>query len=117
MPMRAKRPCVYPGCPELSDGRYCNKHQRQANSDYNRYSRDDDSKLFYKSQAWRRLSALQLKREPLCAECLNAGRATPAAIAHHAVSIRDGGERLDIADLRSLCRGCHNRKHGGRANR
>ena len=31
----------------------------------------------------------------------------------HAVPIRDGGERLDMANLRSLCRGCHNRKHNG----
>jgi len=111
MPTKAKRPCIYPGCPELSDGRYCDKHQRKVNGDYNRFSRDDDSKRFYKSPAWRRLSALQLKREPLCAKCLKAGRVTPAAIADHYVPIRDGGERIDMANLRSLCRACHIRKH------
>lgn len=26
MPKKQKRPCSYPGCPELTDGRYCEKH-------------------------------------------------------------------------------------------
>lgn len=110
MPRKPKQPCGYPGCPELSDGSYCEKHRRQVNSEYNRFSRDEDSTAFYRSAAWRRLSRLQLKREPLCAECLKAERITPAEISDHVIPIRAGGARLDMANLQSLCKSCHRRK-------
>lgn len=112
MPRKPKQPCAYPSCPELSDGRYCEKHRQKLDRDYNRYKRDEDSKVFYNSRAWRGLAARQLKREPLCAECLRAGRITPAKIADHIKPIREGGARLDKENLQSLCRACHNRKHG-----
>jgi 5-methylcytosine-specific restriction protein A len=111
MPHKPKRPCVFPGCPELSDGAYCEKHRRQVNREYNRYARNEDTNTFYHSTAWRRLSRLQLKREPLCAECLKGGRVTPAYIADHIQEIRHGGARLDMNNLQSLCKACHNRKH------
>jgi 5-methylcytosine-specific restriction protein A len=112
MPYKPKRPCAYPNCPELTDGRYCEKHAPKVNSDYNRYARDADSKCFYNSKAWRVLSKRQLRLEPLCAECLKAGRTQAAAIADHIRPIKRGGARLDIENLQSLCRACHNRKHG-----
>ena len=112
MPYKPKKPCCYPGCPELTNERFCDKHRPQASREYNRYIRDEDSKKFYNSTAWRKLSALQLKREPLCAECLKAGRIQHAEIADHIKPIREGGARLDINNIQSLCRGCHNRKHG-----
>ena len=111
MPYKPKQPCNYPGCAELSDGRYCEVHRRQVNAEYNRYTRDEDSKRFYASAAWRRLSRMQLMREPLCVVCYGAGRITPAEIADHIMPIRDGGARLDLSNLQSLCRGCHNKKH------
>ena len=112
MPRKPKQPCAYPNCAELTDGRYCEQHRRQVNNEYNRYTRDEDDKNFYNSTAWRRLSRIQLRREPLCAECLRAGRITPAEIADHIQPIRDGGARLDSENIQSLCRACHNRKHG-----
>ena len=111
MPRRPKRPCAYPNCPELTEGMYCDKHNKQVNKEYNRYKRDEASKRFYNSKAWRRLAALQIKREPLCAECLKAGRITPAAIADHIRPVREGGQKYDIDNLQSLCRACHNKKH------
>ena len=111
MPWSAKRPCSYPGCPALTNGRYCEKHRRQVSSEYNRYTRDEDSVAFYSSAGWRRLSKMQLRREPLCVVCYRAGRITPAEIADHIIPIRDGGARLDMSNLQSLCRGCHNKKH------
>jgi 5-methylcytosine-specific restriction protein A len=111
MPYKPKQPCGYPGCAELSDGRYCERHRRRVNNEYNRYTRDEDSKKFYNSAAWAAASKRQLAREPLCAACLRAGRVRPAEIADHIIPIRDGGGRLDEANLQSLCRGCHNRKH------
>ena len=112
MPYKPKTPCCYPGCPELTNGRYCEKHKTMAVQEYNRYGRDENSKRFYNSPAWRRLSRLQLKREPLCEECLKAERVTAAEIADHIKPIREGGARLDTENLQSLCRACHNRKHG-----
>ena len=111
MPYKPKKPCNYPGCPELTDGAYCDRHRRQVSREYNTYSRDEDSKAFYASTEWRRLSKIQLRREPLCAACYAAGRITPAYIADHIIPIRDGGARLDISNLQSLCRACHNKKH------
>ena len=111
MPRKPKRPCAYPNCPELTEGMYCDKHNKQVNKEYNKYKRDEESKRFYNSKAWRRLAALQIKREPLCAECLKAGRITPAAIADHIRPVREGGQKYDIDNLQSLCRACHNKKH------
>ena len=34
MPGKPKKPCAYPGCPNLTDGRYCSKHQQKVNSNY-----------------------------------------------------------------------------------
>ena len=39
MPMKPKRPCSYPGCPNLTDGRFCPEHQKQVNSNYEKYGR------------------------------------------------------------------------------
>lgn len=111
MPYKPKKPCAYPSCPELTHERFCDKHRQQAAREYNRYTRDEDSKAFYNSTDWRKLSRRQLKREPLCAECLRAGRIQPAEIADHIRPIREGGARLDIENLQSLCRACHNKKH------
>jgi 5-methylcytosine-specific restriction protein A len=114
MPYKPKHPCGYPNCPTLTDEAYCEKHKPKVNRDYNRYIRDEDSKSFYNSAAWRRLARLQLRREPLCAECFKAGRIQPAEIADHIQPIREGGARLDRENLQSLCRSCHSRKHGER---
>jgi 5-methylcytosine-specific restriction protein A len=44
--------------------------------------------------------------------CLKEGRASMAEIADHIKPIKEGGARLDINNLQSLCRSCHNKKHG-----
>ena len=58
---------------------------------------------------WRRVRAIQLAREPLCQDCKRAGRVTPASEVHHVVALRDGGARLDLDNLASLCGPCHRR--------
>jgi 5-methylcytosine-specific restriction protein A len=59
---------------------------------------------------WRRLRKMQLAREPLCRECAKTQRITSAAEVDHVIPIRQGGARLDAANLQSLCRSCHSRK-------
>lgn len=40
MPRKPKKPCVYSGCPNLTEGRYCPEHMSKVNSEYEKYGRD-----------------------------------------------------------------------------
>ena len=44
MPRKPKHPCGYPGCKELTDRRYCEKHEKLVNKQYERYGRDPSTK-------------------------------------------------------------------------
>ena len=115
MPWKPKRPCRHPGCPNLSDQSYCEAHRKGAAADSNRVydesRRDREMKEFYNSPAWRSLRELKLKRNPVCEECYRKGRISKAAIADHVLPAREyPSKRLDIDNLQSLCRGCHNKK-------
>ena len=52
MPRKPKRPCSYPGCPKLTDGRFCEEHQRKENQRYEKYDRDPAAKRRY-GRAWK----------------------------------------------------------------
>ena len=67
---------------------------------------------FYRSTAWRKLRAEQLRRQPLCECCLAQGRHTPARVVDHIRPVNLGGAPLDLENLQSLCAVCHNRKSG-----
>lgn len=47
MPRKPKRPCSHPGCPNLTDGRFCEEHARQHNQDYEKYERNKSNKRRY----------------------------------------------------------------------
>lgn len=75
----------------------------------------------YNTQRWKRLRALKLKEQPLCEECLRAGRITPAEEVHHIVSFAeyvDADERTAMAydydNLESICKKCHGAEHARR---
>ena len=40
MPRKPKRSCSHPGCPELVDGRFCKKHEKEYNKNYEKYKID-----------------------------------------------------------------------------
>ena len=105
MPQKPKRPCSYPGCPELTANRYCETHKKLTDQQYNRYQRDPDTNKRYGS-AWRRIRAAYLSAHPLCEECKKAGHLTPANEVHHTVSLADGGTH-DADNLMSVCKACH----------
>jgi 5-methylcytosine-specific restriction protein A len=63
-------------------------------------------------RAWSKVRKLKLKQDPLCEECLKKGRTEKAVVVHHIVEISQGGERLALDNLMSLCRDCHERIHG-----
>ena len=105
MPHKAKRPCKYPGCPNLTDRDYCAEHISQARYEYNHYRRDPETQKRYGSQ-WRKIRALYVKAHPLCEECLRHGRTTPVQEVHHIIPLADGGTH-DFSNLMSLCKSCH----------
>ena len=47
MPKMPKRPCGFPGCPNLTAGRFCEAHAKQENRRYERYQRDPATKRRY----------------------------------------------------------------------
>ena len=109
MPRKPKQPCAYPGCPRLSDGRYCEEHRKLVARQYEKYTRDPAVKKKYGSQ-WRRIRASYVLRHPFCEECLKRGILVPVDEVHHIVPVARGGTHEE-RNLQSLCRSCHNKIH------
>ena len=109
MPRTPKRPCRYPGCPNLCDkGVYCSQHM-QFSSDRMRggaESRGYDAR-------WRKARTAFLQRNPLCNECMKRGKITPATVVDHIIPHR-GDRKLfwDESNWQPLCKCCHDRKTG-----
>ena len=115
MPRKPKRPCSHPGCPKLTDGRFCEEHQRQENKRYEKYDRDPAVRRRY-GRAWKRIRDRHIAAHPLCEMCKRQGRITPAEEVHHIKPLSQGGTH-DENNLMSLCKECHSRitaKEGGR---
>ena len=83
----------------------CPQCSKQTQKHYDTFRRDKGLTKFYSSPEWRKLRAIQLKRDPLCVKC---GR--PATVADHIKEIKDGGEKLSLDNLQSMCNGCHTSK-------
>ena len=109
MPKAPKRPCRYPGCPNLCDkGVYCSQHM-QFSSDRMRggaESRGYDAR-------WRKARTAFLQRNPLCNECMKRGKITPATVVDHIIPHR-GDRKLfwDESNWQPLCKCYHDRKTG-----
>jgi len=57
---------------------------------------------------WRRLREQALVRDcGLCVLCKEQGQVTKATEVDHIVSVEEGGEHMDLNNLRSLCSPCH----------
>jgi 5-methylcytosine-specific restriction protein A len=115
MPRKPKRPCSFPGCPELVEGRYCEKHKRKVDRHYNRHQRDPKTAKRY-GRRWRKIRKVFLTAHPLCELCREQGRYTPAEEVHHIKPLSEGGTH-DYENLMALCKSCHSRitaKEGGR---
>lgn len=109
MPRKPKHPCAYPGCPNLTDGEYCERHRKQARREYDRYERAADVNKKY-GRAWQRIRARYATAHPLCEQCLKEGRITPVEEVHHVLPVSKGGTHAED-NLMSLCRSCHNKIH------
>ena len=76
VPRKPKQPCAYPGCPRLSDGRYCEEHSKVVARQYEKYSRDPETKKKY-GRAWKRIRDSYVKTHPFCERCYEQGILTP----------------------------------------
>jgi 5-methylcytosine-specific restriction protein A len=114
-PKKPKRPCSHPGCPALTDGRFCEQHKQAENRRYNKYQRDPKTGKRYGSE-WRKVRARFLTSHPLCELCHKDGRLTPAALVHHKRKLTDGGTH-DADNLMALCDSCHSRLHAEQGDR
>lgn len=104
MPTRPPRNCKRPGCYGLAHtGDYCEEHRRQPSGGNRNRAKPDYGR------AWPRLRKMQLARFPLCHDCQEAGRTTPAKDVHHVIDIKHGGTNA-FDNLMSLCRSCHSRR-------
>ncbi|MDD4291045.1 MAG: HNH endonuclease signature motif containing protein [Clostridia bacterium] len=107
MPKKPRKPCAFPGCPNLTDKRYCAEHEKVINDRYNKYERPYDSSVRY-GKEWKRIRNHYIKQHPLCEECKRNGKLTVATEVHHIVPLGNGGTH-DDKNLMSLCKPCHSR--------
>jgi 5-methylcytosine-specific restriction protein A len=61
---------------------------------------------------WQKTRAAYLAQFPLCQDCEEQGRLTPAEEVHHLVKPKGPGDPMfhDPANLRSLCVSCHSKR-------
>ena len=115
MPRKPRKPCRYPGCPNLTDESYCPEHKRLVAAQYNRYERTPEMKQRYKG-VWPAIRRRFLAAHPLCEVCRREGRYTEAKEVHHIIPLAGGGTHEDT-NLMALCKPCHSRitaTEGGR---
>ena len=76
------------------------------------------AKRFYKSKAWQKCRAMIWARDRgLCVDCMKRGIVKAAEEVHHVIEITpDNIDRPDITlnpdNLVSLCKECHQARHG-----
>lgn len=105
MPRKPKRPCSFPNCPNLTDGRFCKEHEKQENKRYEKYGRDPAIRRRY-GRAWKRIRDSYISQHPLCEECEKKGKLTKAEEIHHILPLSRGGTH-ERTNLMALCKSCH----------
>lgn len=115
MPSRPKRPCSYPGCPKLTNGRFCEEHAKQEAKRYEKYNRDPAVRRRY-GRAWKRIRDSYASEHPLCEQCYKEGKLVPVEQVHHIKPLAEGGTH-ERSNLISLCASCHARIHAERGDR
>jgi 5-methylcytosine-specific restriction protein A len=69
MPRKPKRPCRFPGCPNLTDGVYCEEHAKVMEQHYEKFQRGYSPGKRY-GRAWKRIRDRYVHKHPLCEMCL-----------------------------------------------
>ena len=115
MPRRPKRPCSFAGCPTLTDGRFCEEHEKQENKRYETYDRDPAVRKRY-GRAWKRIRDSYAAAHPLCEKCQAEGKLTPTEEIHHKLPLSQGGTHAR-ENLIALCKPCHAKIHAENGDR
>lgn len=105
MPMKPKKPCSYPGCPNLTHNQFCSEHEKNG-----RDQRPSAAKRGY-DRRWMVARQLFLNQNPLCMKCMAEGHFEPATVVDHIIPHR-GDEDLfwDKTNWQALCKKCHDTK-------
>ena len=94
-----------------------NKQPKQNSLSNNEENRKERAK-FYGSTKWRKLRLNYIMYNPLCEQCLQDNRTTPATQVHHKDSFMNysGWMRTEMFfnqdNLMALCEECHGKIHG-----
>lgn len=102
LPRKPKKPCCFPGCPNLTEDKYCDDHR---DFDISTYQRDPNIAKRYGAR-WRKLRNLYISQHPFCELCAEQGKLVPANEVHHKLPLSHGGTH-DPTNLQSLCATCH----------
>jgi len=115
MPYKPKKPCKYPGCSKLTDGKYCAEHAHLMYQRYNRQERDPEINARYQNDEWRSIRETYIISYPFCEICKKHGKLVRAEEVHHIVPLAEGGSNA-VSNLISLCHRCHARIHAERGD-
>lgn len=115
MPRKPKKPCAHPGCPNLTEGRYCEEHAKEEAKRYEKFSRDPQTRKRY-GRVWSRIRTSYAKEHPFCELCFKKGILVPVEEVHHILPLAEGGTH-SRDNLMSLCKSCHARLHAERGDR
>jgi len=115
MPYKPRKPCSHPGCPKLTDSRFCEDHAKQDAQEYEKYRRDPATRKRY-GRAWKRIRDQYITKHPLCEQCEENGYITASQEVHHKVPLSEGGTH-DEGNLKALCSPCHSGITLGENNR
>lgn len=107
MPNKPMRPCSYPGCPKLTEGRFCEEHAKLEAKRYEKYDRSPTVHRRY-GRAWKRIRDRFISTHPLCQKCYEHGVLTKAEEVHHILPLSQGGTHAE-ENLMALCKSCHSR--------
>ncbi len=109
MPWIVKRPCVHPGCPELSHEPRCEKHRKQERKQRDEYRGSSADRGY--GLHWRKIRLAFLASHPLCTLCHAQGYLTAATVVDHIQPHRGNPDLFhDPENLQALCKPCHDGK-------
>ena len=108
MPMRLKKACRFPGCPELTHERFCATHRSITWQD----DRRGTSRERGYDRAWDKVAQLRRQLDyGLCQPCLKENVFTFARIVDHIVPLHVRPDwKLALENTQVICALCHARK-------
>jgi 5-methylcytosine-specific restriction protein A len=83
MPNKPMRICNYPGCNQLVQSGYCEKHKKQEKQRWDKQRQNVRERGY--TTTWDKVSKRHKQLNPLCEECLKDNIVTVTQISHHII--------------------------------